>query len=76
MVVESAEPIAWSSLDDFNYDPKKPLPKLGISPGGFYAGMADGSVKWIPSSTDEKVFRAMITRSGGENVDVDKLQLK
>lgn len=66
--VESADPIDWTSTDDFDYDPNKPLPKLGIFAGGFHALMGDGTVQWIPSSTDEKTIRAMITRNGGETI--------
>ncbi len=64
LVVESAEPISWASLDDFNYDPKKPLPKLGIFPDGFFAAMGDGQILWIPSDTSEKTIRGLIERDG------------
>jgi hypothetical protein len=68
LVVEAAEPIDWASLDDFEYDPNKPLPKLGIFPGGFHALMGDGLVRWIPADTDENAIRAMITRNGKEQI--------
>jgi hypothetical protein len=68
LVVEAAEPVSWSSVNELVYDPKKPLPKLGVFPGGFHALMADGSVRWIPSDTDEKTIRAMITRNGNEDI--------
>jgi uncharacterized protein DUF1559 len=67
LAVESSAPVDWTSLDDFEYDPKKPLPKLGIFEGGFHALMGDGAVLWIPSDTDEATIRAMITRNGREN---------
>ena len=38
----------------------------GVLRGGFYALMADGSVRYIPKNTDEKIVRAMITRAGNE----------
>jgi hypothetical protein len=63
LAVECADPIDWTSIDEFKYDPKKPLPKLGgIFPGGFHALMGDGDVKWIPADTDEKTIRALITQ--------------
>ena len=47
--------------------PKKPLPKLGEpSRDGFYALLADGSVRYVPKNTDERILRAMITRAGNE----------
>jgi len=67
-VVESAEPVNWADGPELLYDPKKPLPKLGIFPGGFHALMGDSSVIWLPSSTPEATIRAMITRAGGEVV--------
>lgn len=70
MIVEAAEPTSWSSPVDFDFDPNKPLPKLGIFPDGFHAAMADGSIRWIPAKTDEKTIKAMITRAGGEVVQV------
>jgi Protein of unknown function (DUF1559) len=68
LVVESAEPVDWTSLEDFEYDPKKPLPKLGLFPGGFHAASANGIVYWIPADTDEKFIHAMITRNGREKI--------
>ncbi len=68
LVVEAAEPIDWTSIEEFEYDPNKPLPKLGIFPGGFHALMGDGLVRWIPADTDEKAIRAMITRNGKEQI--------
>ena len=67
LVVEAEEAVPWSSAQELSYDPKKPLPKLGEpSRDGFYALMADGSVRYIPKNTDEKIVRAMITRAGNE----------
>lgn len=70
LVVESVEPVDWTSLDDFEYDPKKALPKLGLFPGGFHAVSANGIVYWIPADTDEKLIHAMITRNGGEKIKI------
>jgi hypothetical protein len=40
-------------------------PLGGCHPGGCYASMADGSVKFVKDTIDPVVFRAMLTRSGG-----------
>ena len=66
LIVEAAEPVDWSKVEELEYDPKKPLPKLGVFDGGFLAAMGDGTIRWIPADTDEKIIRAMITRNGGE----------
>jgi hypothetical protein len=70
LVVEAADPVPWTKCDELQYDPKKPLPRLGGRfKEGFLVGMADGTVRIIPHDTDEKIIRAMITRAGGEKID-------
>jgi hypothetical protein len=66
MVVEAKDPTIWTRPDDLPYDPMGPLPKFGVSPDGFNALLADGSVHFVRSTTPENVLRAYITRAGGE----------
>jgi hypothetical protein len=67
VVVEAADGVTWSKPDDFEYDPKKPLPKLGkISTEGFWVAMGDGSVRFVKHTIKEATMRAVITRNGGE----------
>jgi hypothetical protein len=87
LVVEAAEPVPWSKAVDLSYHQTKPLPELGglftkpvhlwgyeVSRKlGFNALFADGTVRFIPADTDEHVVRALITRNGGEAVDLSKL---
>jgi Protein of unknown function (DUF1559) len=88
LVVEAAEPVPWTKPADLTYDPKGPLPALGgawTKPvhfmcrevrrnPGFVACFADGSVRFIRQSVDEKVLRALITRNGGEAVDLSDVE--
>jgi hypothetical protein len=75
MIVEAEEPVPWSKPADVTYDPKKELPKFGgLFEGGFHAAFGDGVVRFIKKDNDEKLLRAIITRSGGEVVDVNKLK--
>jgi hypothetical protein len=88
LVVEAAEPVIWSKPVDLKYDPDDPLPRLGTAYSksihflcrevgrrpGFAACFADGSTRFIPTSTDEKLIRALITRNGGEKVDTSWLE--
>lgn len=82
LVVEASEPVPWSKPADLVYDPKGPLPgmkcefsmpvkflchQLGRK-SGFNAIFADGHRRFIFSSTDDKIIRAMITRDGGEGL--------
>ena len=70
LVAESAETVTWTKPEDFTYDPKKPLPKLGgLSNGGFSAAFADGSVRFLRETIKETTLRGLITRAGGEVLD-------
>jgi prepilin-type processing-associated H-X9-DG protein len=62
MVVEAAEAVPWTEPEGLLYDPDQPLPPLGGAfDDGFHALFADGSVRFIPHTTDEQVIRAYIT---------------
>jgi hypothetical protein len=75
LVVEAKRSIPWTKPDDVPYDPDKPLPELGgIFRGGFNASLCDGSVHFIPEPVDEDVFRAMVTKAGGERADLNQLR--
>jgi len=88
LVGEGAEPVPWSKPAELLYDPARPLPAFGgpfrkavhflgyevRRKPGFNALFADGTVRFIPSDTDERIIRALITRNGGEPVDLSKLE--
>jgi hypothetical protein len=69
LITEAADPVVWTKPDDLPYDAKKPLPRLGQFPEGFYAAMADGSVYFFKKGLDAKVLHALITPAGGEVID-------
>jgi hypothetical protein len=76
MTVEVADEKAavWTKPDDFEYDEKNPLQGLvGLSVGGFQVGFADGSVRFLSSSTDPKTLIALFTRNGGEPIQANAL---
>lgn len=67
LVVEAAENVPWSSDKELEYDPVKPVPKLGgSSKEGFFALMANGQIRLIKHSVSEKVLRNLIQRDDGE----------
>jgi RNA polymerase sigma factor (sigma-70 family) len=71
MVVEAADTVSWTKPEDLTFDPKKPLPKLGAEfPDTFLAGFCDGSVRQLPRNLDANTLRALITRNGGEVVNL------
>jgi len=72
LVIEAGEAVPWTKPGGIEYDPKKPLPKLGgIFGGDFNVMFGDGSVRLIPKNIPEKALRAMITPAGGDVVDWD-----
>lgn len=74
MIVEARRPVPWTQPADvpFVNDPKTPPPAPGgYTPGGFNAGFADGSVRFIRSTIKPVVLRALLTRAGGEVVSAD-----
>jgi prepilin-type processing-associated H-X9-DG protein len=69
LVVEAADAVPWSSPADLHFAPNGSLPKLGgPSARGFNAAFADGSVRFLPNTTDDRTVRALITIAGGEAV--------
>jgi len=71
LVVESRSAVPWTKPEDIDFNPQSPPSLLAagsVHPGGFNALYADGSVRFVPSTTDPKTFRALITRAGGEAV--------
>lgn len=72
MFVEAKRDIPWTKPEDLPYGENKPLPELGgLSPDGFNAAMCDGAVRFIKSTINQRVLRALMTRSGGEVVASD-----
>ncbi|MEE8451682.1 MAG: DUF1559 domain-containing protein, partial [Thermoguttaceae bacterium] len=62
--------VIWTKPDDLEYDEQDPIRGLvGLWPDGFLAGLADGSVHFVPSSIDPTVLKAFFTYNGGERVD-------
>lgn len=69
LVVESAEPVEWTKPDELTFDPASAPSLVGAGsahPGGFDALLADGSLRFFKNTFEPKLFRALITRAGGE----------
>jgi hypothetical protein len=73
LAIEADVAVPWTKPEDLEFIPDQPLPKWGgPSKYGAYCLYVDGSVRQLPKETDEKVIRALITRSGGENLGIDE----
>jgi len=71
LVVEANDDraVIWTKPDDWTYDPQRLLAGLGQShPSGFLAIFADGSVHFLSRQLGHYVFRALLSKSGGEQV--------
>jgi prepilin-type processing-associated H-X9-DG protein len=70
-VAEAAQAVPWTKPDDLPVSLNGPLPAFGTHfSGGFNALFADGSVRLIPKGTPPATINAMITRNGGELVNL------
>jgi hypothetical protein len=71
MVVESQNEVPWTKPEDLPFDPAMPLPALGV-PGrtDFFVVTCDGAAHRLPKNTDERTLKGMITRNGGELINM------
>ena len=69
LAVNPEAAVTWTRPDDWEYDADDPLAGLGKAhPGGFIVLLADGSVRFISATVDPTMFRALLTKSGGDRV--------
>jgi hypothetical protein len=74
LLVEASEPVPWTKPDELIYDPNGPLPRLGARSGdGYPILMLDLHLQFVPT-LDDATLRALITRSGGDVIDPEKLK--
>ncbi len=63
--------VIWTRPDDFEPDPQDPMKGLlGVWPGGFLVGMADGSVQFLPQTMDRKALGFLFDRADGNAVTI------
>lgn len=69
LFAEANDLVPWPQCKELPFDPNGPLPPLGNRwSGGTLVGFADGSVRMIPRNTNERIWKAMITPEGGEEL--------
>src|SRR5262245_27300895 len=64
-VVEAGQSVAWTKPDELEYDPDKPLPKLGTfyRDKSFLVMLGDGVIRSVSPKVSEKTLRRAITRA-------------
>ena len=62
----------FRSPEDIAYDPKGKAPKLGgFYEDGFWVGICDGSVKFLPGNIDPDSLRAYLSPAAGDLIVPD-----
>ncbi len=73
-VVDAGSAVPWTKPEDLPFQLDQPLPPVGGSfKDGFNLVCLDGSVFSVARSFDERLLKALITRDGGEPIDIDQL---
>ena len=73
-VVEGPTPVPWTSPQDVSFRSDEPFrPWEATHPGGFNASFVDGSVRFLRSTINPSVLKALATRAGGESIDPEHL---
>ena len=65
----------WTKPDELKFDPNAKPSLYGAGsphPGGFNVAFADGSVRFIKNAIKPEVWKAIITRAGGEVIAADQ----
>ncbi|HVX11661.1 MAG TPA: DUF1559 domain-containing protein [Pirellulales bacterium] len=72
ILVVEADPrnaVIWTKPDDLAFDAKKPKAGLGgVFDGGFNSVLGDGSVRFVPLTTDEKVLLDLFNPADGHPI--------
>ncbi len=75
LVVTAAKAVPWTKPDELAFDPKATggdLKKLLRMDGnGCNVVLADGSARYLPSTIDAATLKGLITRNGGEVLNLD-----
>jgi uncharacterized protein (TIGR03067 family) len=74
-LVEAWDAVPWTKPADLAYDPTKELPMFGgmLGDGLFTFVLGDGSAHTTKNVVDAKAMHALITRNGGELVNLEDL---
>ena len=67
LVFEADTRVPWTKPDDLGWSPNGPLPRLASNhAGGTHVLLADGGIRFLKSTTQPELLRAILTINGGE----------
>jgi hypothetical protein len=67
LIIEAGPPVPWTKPEEIPFDPAGPLPQLDtLFPDMIRLADASGARHHVRRDISEKIFRAAITRNGGE----------
>ena len=75
MIAQTRDSVPWAAPDEIPYDPKKPLPALGLPGAGtLLATFADGSVRALKTTIKPQNLHLLIQKADGQPLpdDFDK----
>ncbi len=75
LLVEAKKDIHWAEPRDLAFDPGMQRELGGYSDGEFVAVLTDGSCHRLSNNLGNRIFKAMVTRAGGEIFDSSDFQL-
>lgn len=66
MVVQTRDSVPWAAPDEIAYDPKKPIPELGLPGAGYFlTAFADGSVRTLKTTIKPQWLHQLVQRADG-----------
>jgi prepilin-type processing-associated H-X9-DG protein len=72
LIATAAKGVPWTKPDDLEFDPKAdPRTLLKMDTNGCNVAFADGSVRFLAKTIDPDVLKAIITKGGGEAVNLN-----
>ncbi len=72
LIAEGGDPVIWTKPDDFEFDPKKPLPNIWLpNKPGINVVLADGAVRFINRSMSEQTLKLAIQADDGQPLGKD-----
>lgn len=71
--VNPSAAVEWTRPLDWCFDPDRPKRALGTTYGQIMFVVADGSTHQFSQDISDRDLNALITRNGGEEIDLDKL---